>query len=382
MPDPVVYLDHHATTPCDPEVLAAMLPWFTERFGNAASRSHALGLDARRAVERARSQVAGWLGVSPKEVILTSGATESNNLALLGVLRARGAGHAITLATEHPAVLDPVAALAAAGHPTTVLPVGADGLVDPQDVARAIRSDTVLVSVMRVNNEIGVIQPLAEIAEVCRTRGVLVHTDAAQAVAVPMHRDALGVDLISVSGHKVYGPKGVGALVVRRTRPRIEVEPLQYGGGHERGMRSGTLAVPLVVGLGEAAARVAAGVSAGEPARLAALRDHLLDGLRASIPDLVVNGSTVHRAPNNLHVTIPGVSAAALLVALRDVVALSTGSACASESTRPSHVMAALGLTPEQAAQSVRFGLGRSTTRAEIDRVVTALSEHVAAERR
>lgn len=378
MPDGTIYLDHHATTPCDPAVFDAMRPWFTERFGNAASRSHAFGWEARRAVEQARGQVAAWLGASPKEVVFTSGATEANNLALFGLVRARGGGHVVTVATEHPAVLDPVAALARQGVATTVLPVSAEGLVDPEDVARALRPDTVVVSVMRVNSEIGVMQPLAEIAAVCREHGVRVHTDAAQSVAVPMGRDELGVDLISVSGHKLYGPKGIGALVVRRTRPKIELEPLLYGGGHERGMRSGTVPVPLVVGLGAAAERVALGHAVGEPERLASLRDRLLVGLQERVPGVIVNGSLVRRAPNNLHVSFEGVQADALLVAVRDVVALSTGSACASESTKPSHVLEALGLGAERASSSVRFGLGRSTTVEQIDRVVDALAAQVA----
>ncbi len=375
-----VYLDHHSTTPCDPAVFEAMRPYFVEAYGNAASRSHLLGLQARAAVERARSQVAQWVGASPKAVVFTSGATESDNLAILGLARrSRGTPHVVTVATEHPAVLDPVRALARReGAEVTVLPVDGEGLVAPDDVAAAIRPETVLVSVMRVNNEIGVVQPLREIAEVCRARGVRVHTDAAQAAYVDVDLEALGVDLISLSGHKIYGPKGVGALVMRRGRPKLELEPLQYGGGHERGLRSGTLPVPLVVGLGEAAARVSAAAASGEVDRVRALRDRLWEGLQSELPDVVRNGpSDAHRAPNNLHVSFAGVEAQALLVAVRQEVSLSTGSACSSETVSPSHVLVALGHDEARVASSVRFGLGRTTTEADIDRATEALTEQV-----
>ncbi|MEN0067239.1 MAG: aminotransferase class V-fold PLP-dependent enzyme, partial [Myxococcota bacterium] len=255
--DPI-YVDHHATTPCDDRVLEAMWPYFGTHFGNAGSRSHAYGLTARQATEHARSQVATWLGASPKEIVFTSGATESDNLAILGVVRARsGPRHVITLATEHPAVLDPVAQLEREGVEVTILPVGPDGLVDPEAVVAAFKPYTVLVSIMRVNNEIGVIQPLEAIGKACRERGIWLHTDAAQAAYVPVDISALHADLISVSAHKIFGPKGIGALVVRRTRPKIEIEPLQLGGGQERGIRSGTLPVPLIVALGKAAELVA-----------------------------------------------------------------------------------------------------------------------------
>ncbi len=367
----MIYLDNHATTRCDPAVLDAMWPWFAERYGNAASRSHRLGVEARAAVEGARGQLAGWLGASPKEIVFTSGATESDNLAILGAVRASERGrHVVTLATEHKAVLDPAARVDA-----TMLGVGSDGLVDPADVVAALRPDTVLVSVMLVNNEIGVIQPVAEIAAACRERGVLVHCDAAQAGFVPVDVGALGVDLLSISGHKIHGPKGIGALYVRRGRPRVRLEPLLYGGGHERGLRSGTLPVPLIVGLGEAAARLD---PAGEGERVRALRDALLDGLRANIDGLVVNGSLAQRTPNNLNVSIPGVEAEALLMGLRDSVALSTGSACSSETLEPSHVLRALGLDRDLAHASVRFGLSRFTTMDEIARAVALVSAKVA----
>ena len=339
---------------------------------------HGLGLQARRATEHARSQVAGWLGGSPKSVVFTSGATEANNLAILGVVRARhGPRHVITVATEHPAVLDPVAALAREGVDVTVLPVNGQGLVDPDAVVAALRPSTVLVSVMRVNNEIGVIQPLAEIAQACRERGVLVHTDAAQASLVPTDLDTLGVDLISVSGHKIYGPKGVGALMVRRTRPRIEIEPLMYGGGHERGLRSGTLPVPLIVGLGEAATRIAAGLSHGEPERIRALRDRLWAGLQREVPDVQMNGPVKARTAQNLNVRIPGQPAQALLIEVRHALAASTGSACASESAQPSHVLAALGLGADAMRTSIRFGVGRFTTSDEIDRAIAAIASAI-----
>ena len=370
----MIYLDHHATTPCDPAVLEAMWPWFSERFGNAASRSHALGHTARAAVEDGRAAIAAWIGCSPKEVVFTSGATESNNLAILGTLRAQGRGHAITVATEHSAVLDPFEALRSAGLQTTVLPVDGAGLVSPQAVIDALQPETALVSVMLVNNEIGVLQPVAQIAAACRERGVPVHCDAAQASAVAVDVDALGVDLLSLSAHKVYGPKGVGALYVRRRRPRQDLTPLQYGGGHERGLRSGTLPVPLVVGFGEAARRVVAGHEDGEPVRISALRDRLLAGLSDRVAGVALNGPAVHRAPNNLNVSIAGVEAQALLMAVRDEVALSSGSACASETLKRSHVLKALGLSGARAQSSVRFGLGRTTTEAQIDRVIEVVS--------
>ncbi|MBX2801648.1 MAG: cysteine desulfurase [Myxococcales bacterium] len=380
----LIYLDNQSTTRCDPRVLQAMLPWFSEHYGNAAARSHALGMRARGAIERARAQIARWVGASPKEVILTSGATEANNLAVLGVARAalrtttagRPPPHVVTVATEHPAVLDPVEALRREGVDVTVLGVDADGLVDPDDVQRALRPTTVLVSVMRVNNEIGVVQPLHAIVERCRAQGVAVHTDAAQASLVPVDMSALDVDLVSVSAHKIYGPKGVGALVVRRRRPRIALEPLLHGGGHERGLRSGTLPVPLVVGLGEAA-QLLTEAQEREAASVVLLRDQLLAGLREQVGGIRVNGSLQHRAPNNLNVSFDGVEAAALLVALRDIVCLSTGSACSSESQRPSHVLDALGMPGDRIGRSVRFGLGRFTTEHDITTTLDAIAQKV-----
>jgi len=367
------YLDHHATTPCADEVLDAMAPYWQQRFGNAASRGHRMGIEARRATETARGQVAAFVGASPKEVVFTSGATESNNLALLGMaraaMRAGRSAHVVTVATEHKAVLDPVAQLLREGAGATVLPVDGQGLVDPDDVAAALRDDTVLVSVMAVNNEIGVCQDLDAIGAVCGARGIPLHTDGAQAGWTGLDLGGTPVDLVSLSGHKIYGPKGVGALIVRRRRPALELEPLQYGGGHERGLRSGTLPVPLLVGMGAACELVASERSVQGP-RLAALRDRLWARLDA-VGGVSRNGAP--GAPHNLNVSIEGVEAQALLVAVRDVVAMSTGSACSSATLTRSHVLVALGLSDEAVATSVRIGLGRSTTEEQVDEVADAL---------
>ena len=349
-----------------------MEPYWTEHFGNAASRSHRWGVEARRATEHARGQLALRLGCSPREVIFTSGATEADNLALLGVMRAnRDRGdHVITVATEHKAVLDPVAQLAREGFRTTVLPVGSDGLVDPEAVRRAIEPGTVLLSVMWANNEVGVLQPLVDLVGIAHEAGVLVHTDAAQALATEaIDLRALDVDLLSCSAHKAYGPKGVGALVVRRRRPATAIEPLQYGGGHERGLRSGTLPVPLLVGFGAA-------VALYEPAEAERIRG-LRDRMRAGLGDEVrVNGSMEHRLPGNLNLTVPGVEAKALLVACPEL-AMSSGSACTSASLEPSHVLKAMGLH-EQSLQTLRLGLGRTTTEAQVDYAVERLREKIA----
>ncbi len=373
-----IYLDHHATTPCADEVVAAMAPFWQQQFGNAASRGHRLGIEARRATETARSQVAAFLGASPKEIVFTSGATESDNLALLGVARAalreRGRAHVITVATEHKAVLDPVAALAREGVDTTVLPVDGEGMLDPEAVAAAIQPHTVLVSVMAVNNEIGVVQDLDAIGAVCRERGVWLHSDAAQAGWVPLDVRSTPVDLVSLSAHKLYGPKGVGALYVRRRRPGIAIEPLQYGGGHERGLRSGTLPVPLLVGMGTACALVAAERAEQVP-RLLGLRDFLWERLEA-VGGVRRNGGG-RRAPHNLNVSIAGVEAEALLVGVRNVVAMSTGSACSSATLERSHVLTALGLSDDAVGSSLRFGLGRGTTAADVAKVAVALVDKI-----
>jgi cysteine desulfurase len=379
-PAPPIYLDHFATTPVDPRVLEAMLPWFSRDFGNAASRTHVFGWRAEAAVEQARAEVARALGArEPREIVFTSGATESNNLALQGVARALAArgDHLVTVATEHRAVLDVCRALEREGRRVTVLPVDGGGRVDPDELRRAIEPSTVLVSVMAANNEIGVLQPLAELAAVCRERGVLLHSDAAQAAGkIALDVAALGLDLLSVSGHKVYGPKGVGALYVRSGPPRVRIAPLLHGGGHERGLRSGTLPVPLLVGLGRALALAVAERDA-EGARLAGLRDRLWQRLQQGLGEGVVrNGDAVHCLPAALHVSFPGVDAAALLAALPDV-ALSTGSACSSASPEPSHVLRALGLPVERVRSGIRFALGRFNTAEEIERAAARVVEEV-----
>ena len=377
-----IYLDHHATTPCDPRVVDAMLPWFTESFGNPSSATHRFGWAAEAAVEDARERLARDIGAAdPREIVFTSGTTESDNLALQGVVRAAGGaagGHVVTSAVEHPAVLDACQALEREGCEVTVVPVDGLGRVDPGEVAAALTERTRLVSVMAANGEIGVLEPLAEIGAVCRERGVLFHTDAAQALGkIPIDVDALGVDLLSTCAHKLYGPKGVGLLYVRERRPRIRLEPLLHGGGHERGRRSGTLPVPLVVGFARAVALCLEDMPA-EAERITALRERLREGLAAGLPDASVNGDPERRLPGNLNVCFPGVEADALIAALKDV-ALSAGSACASASGEPSHVLRAIGLSDAAARASLRFGLGRSNTPEQIDRVVRRVVEEVRA---
>lgn len=373
-----IYLDNHATTPCDPRVVEAMLPFLTQHFGNAASRSHAFGWAAEAAVEQGRERVAALIGATPREIVFTSGATESDNLALKGVMAAyAGKGrHLVTQVLEHKAVLDTAAALEAQGGEVTRLPVGSDGLLDPDQVAAAIRPDTVLVSVMHANNEIGVINPLPEIGRICKARGVLLHTDAAQSVGrIPVQVDALGVDLLSISAHKMYGPKGVGALYVRRRSPRVTLAPQIHGGGHERGRRSGTLPVHQIVGLGMACV-LAAEELASEGERIGALRDRLHRRIVESLPAVRTNGSMAARLPGNLNLSFGGVEAEALLMALRDV-AVSSGAACTSATLEPSHVLRGIGLSDEEAHASIRFGLGRFNTEAEIDHVGCRVVETV-----
>lgn len=382
-PPPPIYLDHQATTPVDPRVVEAMAPWWTRDFGNAASRTHVFGWRAEAAVEAARATLATAIGAAdPAEIVFTSGATESDNLALQGAARAlRGRGdHLVTVATEHPAVLDTVRALAAEGFSVTELPVDRAGLVDPDDVARAIGERTILVSVMWANNEIGVVQPIAAIAERCRARGVLLHSDAAQAVGkLPVDCGAAGVDLLSFTAHKLYGPKGVGALRVRRGRPRVRLAPLLHGGGHELGLRSGTLPVPLIVGFARAV-ELALAEREAEAARLAALRARLLERLRAGLDGVFVNGDLERRLPGNLNVGFAGGDADALLAALPEL-AISTGSACASARAERSHVLRALGLSEEALRASVRIGLGRGTTPEEVDAAAERLVAAVRAQR-
>jgi cysteine desulfurase len=381
-----LYLDYHATTPVDPRVLEAMLPFFTERFGNPHSKQHAWGWDARDAVDAARAQVAALINASANEITFTSGASESNNLAIKGVVAARrdpAGTHVITVATEHKSVLDVCRGLEAEGVDVTVLGVQTDGRVDLDALKRAITPRTVLVSVMGANNEIGTVQPLAEIGAIARERGALFHTDAAQAAGkIPIDVHAMSIDLLSMTAHKFYGPKGSGALFVRRMKPRLALTPQIAGGGQENGVRSGTLNVPGIVGLGRAA-EICRLEMADESRRLASLRDRLLNGLRARLDGVCVNGSLDHRLPHNLHVSFDGIEGEALLMAL-DGVAVSTGSACASGSQAPSHVLEAIGATGDRASASVRFGLGRTTTADEIDfaiervaTVVASLAPHV-----
>ena len=363
-----VYLDFHATTPVDPRVLQAMLPYFNHVFGNASSRQHRFGWKADEAVERGRQQVAALIGARAKEIVFTSGATEANNLAIRGAVAARRARghHVVTVATEHHAVLDTCKALEQDGCQVTVLPVERDGLVDPDRFAAALTEQTVLASVMTANNEIGVIQPIAALAQACRARGVWLHTDAVQAVGrVPVDVETLGADLVSITAHKMYGPKGVGALYVRRAS-KVEMTPLFTGGGQERGIRPGTLNVPGIVGFG-AAAEVCGQELATEGPRVAALRDRLLAALQAGLESVTVNGSLAARLPHNLHVSFAGVDGEALMSGLADDVAASSGSACASGSREPSHVVKALGLGATEQWGAVRFGLGRTTTAAEVD---------------
>ncbi|HTW47443.1 MAG TPA: IscS subfamily cysteine desulfurase [Acidobacteriaceae bacterium] len=379
-----IYLDNHATTQLDPRVLDAMTPFFTAAYGNAASRSHSFGWAAEQAVEKARAQVAKLVGAAPKEIVFTSGATESNNLALKGVIESARAAdpthapHIVTQATEHNAVLDPCAWLAKQGCRVTILTVDGGGRIRLDDLCRLLDEPTppTLVSVMFANNEIGTIQPIAEIGALCRERNVLFHTDAAQAVGkLPIDVTRLGIDLLSISAHKLYGPKGVGALYVRRRAPRIAVAEQMHGGGHEHKMRSGTLNVPGVVGLGAACELAAAEMSA-ESARLAALRDRLQAKLIGGLDRVRVNGAQEHRLPGNLNMTFEHVDSESLMMGLKDV-ALSSGSACTSAKIEPSHVLRALGLSEDAAHSSLRFGIGRFNTEEEIDYVAEGLIDVV-----
>ncbi len=378
MRTPPIYLDHHATTPVDPRVVEAMLPFFSERFGNASSRHHSFGWEARDAVAAARKQVARLIGADPREIVFTSGATESDNLAVRGVVTAdaRGPVHVVTMTTEHHAILDPCRRLEREGVEVTYVPPRPDGLCDPALVAAAIRPDTRLVSVMAANNEIGVAQPITEIAELTKARGILLHTDAAQAVGkIPIDVGALGVDLLSLTAHKFCGPKGIGALYVRRRRPRIAIAPLADGGGQEEGLRSGTLNVPGIVGFGTAAA-IARAELADEARRVGALRDRLLAGLRDRLDGVTVNGSLTARVPHNLNVSFDGIEGESLLVGLDDI-AVSSGAACTTANPEPSHVLAAIGVPGRLARASIRFGLGRTTTADEIDYAIDKVASLV-----
>jgi cysteine desulfurase len=373
-----IYLDNHATTPVDPRVLEAMLPYFTDKFGNAASRNHPFGWAAEEAVETARAQIAKLIGASPKEIIFTSGATESDNLAIKGVAemyREKG-NHIITAVTEHKAVLDTCKRLEKYGYRVTYLPVMKDGLIDLDDLKRAIDDKTILVTIMAANNEIGVLQPIEEIGKICRERGVLFHTDAVQWVGkVPFDVNKQNVDIASLSGHKIYGPKGVGALYVRRKNPRVQLSAIIDGGGHERGMRSGTLNVPGIVGLGKAC-EICMEEMESESKRLSALRDRLKDSIMSRLDEVYVNGSTEHRLPHNLNISFAYVEGESLLMGINDV-AVSSGSACTSATLEPSYVLKALGTGDDLAHSSIRFGIGRFNTEAEVDYVADKLVDVV-----
>jgi cysteine desulfurase len=370
-----IYMDYHATTPVDPRVLEAMLPYFTEHFGNSASRNHAFGWEAEEAVENARRQVADLIGANAKEIIFTSGATESNNLAIKGaaeMYREKG-NHVITCVTEHKAVIDTCKKLEKQGGRVTYLPVQKNGRIDLDDLRAAITDKTILITIMTANNEIGVLQPIAEIGAIAKEKGILFHTDAVQAVGkIPFSVTDTKADLVSLSAHKFYGPKGVGALYVRRRNPRVLLAEQISGGGHERGMRSGTLNVPGIVGLGKAA-EIAKAEMATEGERLRTLRDYLNQKLHANLDELYINGSMEHRLPHNLNVSFAYVEGESLLMGINDV-AVSSGSACTSASLEPSYVLKALGAGDDLAHSSIRFGLGRWTTEEEVDYVVEKLT--------
>jgi cysteine desulfurase len=365
-----IYMDYHATTPMDPRVFEAIKPYFMETFGNSASRNHSFGWQAEEAVEKSRKQIADLIGATPKEIVFTSGATESNNLALKGVaeMYAEKGNHIITAATEHKAILDTCKRLEKHGIRVTYLPVQANGLVDLDMLKEAITDKTILVSIMYANNEIGVLQNMTEIGKIAKAKGVLVHSDATQAVGkVPVNVIKDNIDLMSMSGHKIYGPKGVGALYVRRKSPRVQITAQMDGGGHERGMRSGTLNVPGIVGLGEACALCQAEMPE-ESKRMAYLRDKLRSKLESQLDEVYVNGTMEHRVPNNLNISFAYVEGESLLMGINDI-AVSSGSACTSATLEPSYVLKALGAGDDLAHSSIRFGLGRFNTEEEVDYV-------------
>ena len=374
-----IYLDNHATTPVDPAVLEAMLPYLTGVFGNAGSRNHSFGWQAQEGVERAREQVAALIGADAKEIVFTSGATESDNLALFGVARfyKQKGKHIITQTTEHKAVLDSCHALEKEGFEVTYLPVEKDGSVTPESVAAAIRPDTTLVSIMWANNEVGTVNNIAAIGAICRKHGVIFHSDAVQGIGkMPFDVAKMNVDLVSISAHKMYGPKGIGALYVRRGRPRIRLEPTMFGGGQERGLRSGTAAVHQIVGLGAACAASQAALESGELERVRALRDRLWTGLQKNLDELYLNGSWENRLPGNLNVSFAFCEGEAMMMAIKDL-AVSSGSACTSASLEPSYVLRAMGVDVELAHTSIRFGIGRFTTEEEVDYAIKLVTEKV-----
>ena len=373
-----IYFDNHATTAVDPRVLEAMLPYFTEKFGNAASRNHEFGWRAEEAVENARGQIARLIGANPKEIIFTSGATESDNLAIKGVAEAyrEKGNHIVTQVTEHKAVLDSCKRLEKYGCEVSYLPVEKDGRVRLEDIREAITPKTILISAMYANNEIGVVQPIAEIGKIAKEKGVLFHVDAVQAVGkISVNAEKDGIDLMSISAHKMYGPKGVGALYVRRKNPRVQLAAMIDGGGHERGMRSGTLNVPGIVGLGKACAICQAEMDA-EGKRLARLRDRLQHVLMNGLDGTSINGSEEWRLPNNLNISFAGVEGESLLMGINDI-AVSSGSACTSAHIEPSYVLKALGVNEDLAHSSIRFGLGRFNTEEEVDYVAARVIETV-----
>jgi cysteine desulfurase len=373
-----IYMDYHATTPVDPRVVDTMLPYFHDKFGNAASRNHSFGWAAEEAVENARSQIARLINATPKEIIFTSGATESNNLALKGaaeMYREKG-NHIITQVIEHKAVLDTCKRLEKYGYEVTYLPVAKDGRIDLDDLRRAITPKTILISIMYANNEIGVIQPIQEIGKIAKEKGILFHTDGVQAlgkISVDVQRD--NIDMISLTAHKLYGPKGCGALYVRRRNPRVQLSAQIDGGGHERGMRSGTLNVPGIVGFGKAA-ELCQNEMAEESVRLRGLRDRLKDSLFAKLDEVYINGSMTHRLPHNINISFAFVEGESLLMGINDV-AVSSGSACTSATLEPSYVLKALGVGEDLAHTSIRFGLGRFNTQEEVDYVSNRVIEVV-----
>ncbi len=366
-----IYMDHHATTPVDPRVFEVMRPYFTESFGNAASRNHSFGWRAEEAVEKARLQIASLIGARPREMVFTSGATESINLALKGVAEryASRGNHVITWQTEHRAVLDVCRHLERKGFRVSYLPVEADGLLSVESLRRAITEKTILISLLFANNEIGVVQPVAAVGKLAREKGILFHVDGVQALGkIPVSVEDCQIDLLSLSAHKLYGPKGVGALYVRRGKQKADLAPQIDGGGHERGLRSGTLNVPRIAGFGQACELCASGMTS-EAARLAALRDRLKEGLLNGLDGISINGALAARLPHNLHVSFSGVDGESLLLGLDDL-AVSSGSACTTADPEPSHVLRALGMTPKLAQASIRFGLGRFNTEEEVDYVI------------
>jgi cysteine desulfurase len=373
-----IYMDNHATTPVDPRVVEAMVPFYTEKFGNAASRNHPFGWEAEKAAEDARAAIARLINASPKEIIFTSGATESDNLAIKGVAemyREKG-DHIITCVIEHKAVLDTCKRLEKYGYKVTYLPVGSDGLIDLEEFKRAITPKTILVTIMAANNEIGVIQPVEEIGKITRERGVLFHTDGVQAVGkILVDVQKMNIDLMSLTAHKIYGPKGVGALYVRRKNPRVQVAPIIDGGGHERGMRSGTLNVPAIVGFGKAC-ELCEREMAEEGVRLRRLRDRLKEEIMSQLDEVYVNGSMTERLPHNINLSFAYVEGESLLMGINDI-AVSSGSACTSATLEPSYVLKALGVGEDLAHTSIRFGLGRFNTEEEVDYVIARVVETV-----